>query len=181
MRQAAGLVFDEVVDTETYGYTSTELNELLGTADHMALQVVVDDAIVPHRTTMRVGVWIETSADGANWAVKSATLEVPHFIVDPDDTTVSGHCYDANAIPSMKLVRLRVMSGLTPSGVGTGTAHVRVYVTLRDTGGRPPAKQQHHAPPPASHTKSKDPDAESQNIHIYQTDSEGHPHRPSTD
>lgn len=137
MRQTCGLVFDEVVSVVGIStqstLTSTELNEQLARADAMAIQVVVSDVTAGGGAAPQVGAAIETSADGVLWATKSATQEVAYFDVVTNATRVSAYSYDASGLPSLRFVRLRVM---LKSTVSTGaSAHIRVWVTLRDGGG----------------------------------------------
>lgn len=136
MRRAAGLVFDEFValsstqQTQVF-YTSSALNELLAVSDQMGIQVVVDDVEHVGSGEVTVSVQVQTSADGTYWASKNPSMEVPAFGVAPGAATISPYSADQGVLPTLSFARLAITFA---SSAPPASAHVRVYVTLRDGG-----------------------------------------------
>jgi hypothetical protein len=131
MRQAQWLVFDEyVVGSTTPSMTNQDLNSKLGTYDQLAIQAVVDNVTA----VTAIKVQIMHSADGRVWMAKNATggqgagtAEIVVGAPSAGQTTYFGS--DPGTTPTLAFVQLAV----TVTGTG---AHVRVYVTARDWGGR---------------------------------------------
>ena len=139
MRQAQWLVFDEYVAGGVLATTNQDLNSKLGQYDQLALQAVVDNVSSPLPTAFKVS--IQHSSDGRVWMAKSAhTLygvgpgspEIGNTVginLVAGQTSYFG--MDQGTIPTLAFVQLTV----SLTGAGTG-AHVRLYVTARDWGGR---------------------------------------------
>jgi hypothetical protein len=139
MRQAQWLVFDEYVAGGVLAYTNQDLNSKLGTYDQLALQAVVDNLSSTPPTAFKVT--IQHSADGRTWMAKSAATfgtgaanpeigGTTGITPGAGQTTYFG-C-DPGTAPTLAFVQLTI--SLT-GAAGTG-AHVRIYVTARDWGGR---------------------------------------------
>jgi hypothetical protein len=125
MRKFNMLVLDEFVSvtgTGNYVYTRTDLNETLGQADKLALQVVGDQASGSFNVTAR----IQHSADGINWITKGGSPEVTLSVSSNATSTAAGS--DAGTTPSLGLVRIAVQLS------ASGQAHVKVWATGRDDG-----------------------------------------------
>jgi len=173
MRHAAGLVFDEVIETNKLVYTSSGLNELLAAADQVAIQLIVDDCVIPGGVTLSASAAFETSADGINWLTKQTSPEVAPFTVSATDTTVSPFSYDSGVLPTLRFARLRLMLSASPPAACT--AHVRAYVTLRDSGGGVTHAPLIHVRSQAPGAKPHDPEFEPENTHVTRGH-EGHGH-----
>ena len=127
MKRFTALVFDETIHTTTPVYTSNAHNDVLGSADKLCIQAVVDE--VANITSPTLTVAIEHSADGRFWIQKNTPPEIDAASTPTGGTTpLVGS--DQGGVPSLCLVRLRLTLGGTG---GTPAAHVRVHVTGRDT------------------------------------------------
>lgn len=135
MRQAQWLVFDEYVAAGVTATTNQDLNSKLGTYDQLALQAVVDNVT---SSPSDFKVTIMHSADGRVWMPKSAPggtgKAVPEIGglsgVTPGAGQSTYFGSDPGTVPTLASVQLTI------SLAGTGGAHVRVYATARDSGGR---------------------------------------------
>lgn len=135
MRAANVMVFDEHLNAGSTCYTDQSLNDRLGLFDQLALMAVVDD--VPASAT-GFKVQIEHSADGRMWLPKSGGTPT-----NPNAAEIGGDQgeglsankqtsffgADPGTTPSLAHVRLKV-------SLATSSAHVRVFVTGRNWGGR---------------------------------------------
>jgi len=116
------LVFDDfVTGTVT---TKTDLNDVLGQNDQLAIQAVVDQVNVAGTATIR----IQYSADQINWTNKNATAEINGGTISINTTNVLFGS-DAGATPSLGYVRLQI------SITTTTQAHFKIWVTARNQGG----------------------------------------------
>jgi len=127
MRKLHMLVFDDFVAGTTPVNTKTDLNDVLGQNDQLAIQAVVDQV---SGTTPTVTVRIQYSADQINWSNKNTTAEINALAVTANQTNVLfGN--DAGAVPSLGYVRLQVTLG----GSGPPQVHAKIWVTARNQGG----------------------------------------------
>jgi hypothetical protein len=165
MRQAAGLVFDEVVRDGWY-VTSTELNGVLAVSDQIGIQAVVDNVTIGGPDPPTLSIQLETSGNGTHWATKNALPEIPPFTLVTSATTVSPYGGDSGALPTLRFARLRIT--LLAGGPGSVTAHVKVFVTLRDAGGEIIAPFVYVAVGPPLYPHHKDPQ-ERENNHVVHT------------
>jgi len=133
MRAANVLVFDEVLQSGSNSspgyYTDQSLNDRLGLFDQLALMAVVDNV---SSGGANFKVQIEHSADGRIWLAKSANAEIgtspPITLTASTQTAYFGS--DNGTTPSLGHVRLHVDLG------ASSAAHVRIFVTGRNWGGR---------------------------------------------
>jgi len=110
---------------------------------------------------------VETSGNGIYWATKSLIPEVAPFSVTTNATAVSPYSADPGNLPSMGFVRLRITLTLASAPV---SAHVKVYVTLRDGGGEVvlSAPPWHYTPPAGHKPQGQGDDIDKpENPHIY--------------
>lgn len=133
MRHAQWLVFDEylVASSTAVATTNQDLNSKLGMYDQLAIQAVVDN-VTPTPTAFKVQ--ILHSADGRVWMPKNGTAVLPGGTGEVTGVPVPGQNtyfgFDPGTTPTLAFVQLSL------SLTGTGGAHVRLYVTARDWGGR---------------------------------------------
>jgi len=133
MRAANVLVFDEYCQSGSNSnpgyYTDQSLNDRLGMFDQLALMAVVDN-VSGAGTNFKVS--IDHSADGRIWLPKSTSAEIgSSSAISPSATQQEAHFgSDAGTTPSLGHVRLHIDLG------STSAAHVRVFVTGRNWGGR---------------------------------------------
>jgi hypothetical protein len=133
MLRAKALVFDDIISVSGPGsalyYTSADFDEFLAQGDQIAIQAIADNL-----SGGKISVWIETSADGRHWATKNAAPEVAPYPPSSTPTQVILFPYggDGGGLPSGGFVRLRITFAETATAVRT--AHLRVFVALRDAG-----------------------------------------------
>jgi hypothetical protein len=127
VRRITLVVFDDVVGTTvriTNPVSSDELAHLLGMFDALAIEAVTDQAT----TGSSLSVQIQHSADGEHWMAKAASPEVPTTALNVGQTTVLPIGYDDGSLPSLALVRFKlVFQGGSPAG-----AAIKVTVTTYD-------------------------------------------------
>lgn len=123
MRKFCELVFDDFVVGTTAVYTSPVYEEIMATADRLAIQPVVDQV---SGTTPTLSVQVEHGSDGRNWSPKSGTPEINALALGTAGTvTTTGTEPGTN--PTHGRVRLKIsLGGTSPQ------AHVKIYVTGRD-------------------------------------------------
>jgi hypothetical protein len=117
-------VFDEVIHgAATDYYTANKYNELLGRADKLTIQALVDNVETGSGT---ISVRIEHSGDQRNWKPKNGTDEIITVSISTSATT-STIGSDSGSTASLPFVRLRVV-------LATATrAHVKLFVCGRDS------------------------------------------------
>jgi hypothetical protein len=124
VRKASQLVFDEYVSGPGQRhYTSDRYSDGLGQFDQLALQVLVDDIDV----TGKLDLVVQHSADGVHFVDKGALPIVSGALLERG-RSMTITAADAGTTPSLTYVRFCVVLGVTSS------AHVRIYVTMRDEG-----------------------------------------------
>lgn len=123
MRKLAILAFDDFIMNTTTVYTPQSLNDALGTYDKLTMQAVCDSLGGSGNT---IKVQIEHSVDQRNWLAKNGTAEINAVSVSVATPSVFGG--DTSSTGSLGFVRLAITLGGT-----TPTAHVKVWVTGRDT------------------------------------------------
>lgn len=123
MRRFTQLVFDDFVVGTGNVYTNPVHEDLLGSADRLAIQAVAAQFT---GTSPTLTVQVEHSSDGRNYSSKNGTPEVNGMSLS-GSATVTASGTESGANPSAKYVRLRIaLGGTTPQ------AQVKVYVTGRD-------------------------------------------------
>jgi len=167
MRQSVGLIFDDRVSSKPgtqAHFTSTDLQTALAKFDQMAIQVVADDVKCGPGMPPELTVQIETSGNGRVWATKNKQPELDALPIPKAKTTVAPYTGDSGALPSLRYVRLRIT--LKAYDV-PASAHVKVYVTLRDSGGEAVAPM-HIKPPKKKPPKTNEEETvEVDNPHVY--------------
>ncbi len=121
MRKLNLAVFDEFCVTGTNYVTQQQFNDRLGAYDKLTLMVVTDNAAAAGTVTCQ----ILHSADGRNWVAKNGTAEINAQATSNTATKVyvGG---DTSSTGSLGFVQIQV-------SVATNNAHVRLWVTARDT------------------------------------------------
>jgi hypothetical protein len=120
------LVFDDFVMGATTVYSSSNFNEVLGSADQLALIAVVDS--YSGGAAPSITVQLQVSGDGRNWQNKNSTAEINAKPVSTTATTVvSGG--DGGTNPAMGFMRLAVSLF---SGTAPPNAHVRIGACGRE-------------------------------------------------
>jgi hypothetical protein len=120
MRSFVVLAFDDFIDSSTTAYSSAAHNELLASADQLALFAVADAASAGG---IRLSVQLEQSADQRNWENKSGSAEISLLSLAATATTVKTG-YDDGANPSDACVRAKL-------SLDSGSAHVKLWITGR--------------------------------------------------
>src|SRR4051794_27936025 len=105
MRFFSKMVFDEVVTGAGIDvFTSSDLNEELGTYDSLAVQAVVDRASGAGQITVA----IQHSGDGEIWTDKNSPPEISAAAFVAGSVTFLGLAGgDGGFFPSLQFVRLR--------------------------------------------------------------------------
>lgn len=146
MRNAQYLVFDDMLTSTSTAYTSSNLNDRLGSHDGMAIIAVIDNV-----STSNVGfdLFIEHSCDTRNWIQRNDASQATPGTPGTGDIT-----FNATNTPLLgtNTTYARMFSdsctgiskhGGTTTGpllayvrfamkLTTGSAHVKVYVVPRD-------------------------------------------------
>lgn len=123
MRKLHQLTFDDFVVSGGTVYTKTDLNDILGQVDQLAIQAIVDQVNANGSTTIQ----IQHSADQINWTNKNATAEINAGTLSTN-TTCKLFGSDAGSTPSLGYVRLAI------SLTTTNQAHIKIWVTGRNQG-----------------------------------------------
>jgi hypothetical protein len=121
MRKLNFIVFDEYCIAATTYYTPQQFNDRLGMYDKLTLFVNVDNISATGTVTCQ----LFHSADGRNWVAKNATAEInaQAITLGATDFYAGG---DTSSAASLGFVQVQVKTA-------TGNAHVRLWVTARDT------------------------------------------------
>lgn len=123
MQNVLGEVMNELVYGTAAFYSVPTLNDALGFADALTLQLIADQASGTNPTlTARV----QHSADGEHWHDRSASPEVDAVTLSPSTVTVA-LAPDTGAIPCLTFRRVAISLGGTSPSV-----HVRVLATGRE-------------------------------------------------
>ena len=124
MRKYMKTVLNDFVVGTTVVYTDTGNNDSLGSADKIAMHVVIDQV---SGTSPTLTLALEHSCDGRNWVAKNvAGADIIGQTLSAS-TTNSFFASDAGTTPFMGFVRIRVALGGT-----SPVAHVKVHLTGRD-------------------------------------------------
>ena len=123
MRKLHQLVFDDFVVSGTTVYTRTDLNDILGQVDQVAIQMIVDQVT----TNGTASAQIQHSADQIQWAAKNGTAEINAGTISTNATKVLFGS-DAGSTPSLGYVRLAI------SIATSAQAHIKIWVTGRNQG-----------------------------------------------
>jgi len=115
MRKLNFIVFDEYCVAGTTYTTAQQFNDKLGTFDKLTLFVITDNVSATGTVTCQ----LFHSADGRNWVAKNASAEIA-----AQATSTSAPKFYATG--SLGFVQVQVSTA-------TGNAHVRLWVTARDT------------------------------------------------
>lgn len=129
MRVFNRLVFEQVVHSGTSFFTSRRFDNIFGSKDVLAINVVADNANI--RGALSVA--IEHSGDGINWKQKNATPEINSVTVGTSTNTDVIYGADASFAPNLQFVRLRIDATTLQS------VHVQIHVTVRDSS-KPPTR-----------------------------------------
>jgi hypothetical protein len=121
MRKFSELVFDDTIHGDGTVYTPARFNELLGSADQLALQVSAVDVAGPGS---RMTVQIEHSSDGRYWSGKNGSPEISGVGLT-QNTDNQLNAADTSANPSLGRGRLRILIE------GNTSALVRIYACGR--------------------------------------------------
>src|SRR4051794_23516694 len=128
--------FDDYIPIGAVAFSSTELQEVLGRCDQLAVHAVIEDVV----TNGRFDLFVETSADGKNWIQRNGQATTfGNGDITLASITTGGTPYESmwsdgalqrsaftNASgPLMPYVRFRIQ-------LGGGSGHVAVLATLRD-------------------------------------------------
>ena len=123
MRKGLIEAFNDSLQGTTTTYSPTRFNEVLGSFDKLAIQMIAEQ---PGGTSPTFTVALEHSNDQRNWVSKS-TLISAQAVSTSAPTVVSAS--DAGTTPTMAFVRLAVtMGGTTPS------CRLKILVCGRDDG-----------------------------------------------
>ncbi len=122
-RRFCELVYDDFIFGTTAVFTADRFNELLGSANRLAIQVVADKAT---GTSPTFSLLVFHGADGRNFAsILGAGAEIPATALNLTAVTLLNGAADYSSM--LRYVRLRLTLGGTNPG-----AHVKVYATGRD-------------------------------------------------
>jgi hypothetical protein len=128
MRKYNVRAFDDFVHTTATVYSTTDFNEVLGSADQLSLFAVVDSysgaAGAPNIT-----VQIQHSGDGRNWVNKNPAAEINGAPIGAGMTAVASGS-DGGTNPALGLIRLAV--SLAAIGAAPPGAHVRIWACGRE-------------------------------------------------
>jgi hypothetical protein len=120
MRSFILLAFDDFIVGTGAVYTSAAYDELLATADQLALFAVTDGVT----SSSGLSVQLEHSSDRRNWSNKVGTAEIDRASISSAATSLASG-YDAGTNPSSCFVRARLFLD------GAVTAHVKLWITGR--------------------------------------------------
>ncbi len=123
MKHFCQLVFSDFVVGTANTYTVPELNDLLASADRLAIQAIVDQVT---GTSPTLTIQVEMSSDDRNWSAKSGTAEINAVALDSISTKILTGI-EPGTNPGHGRTRLRIaLGGTNPQ------ANLKLYVTGRD-------------------------------------------------
>jgi hypothetical protein len=145
MRRDQLLAFDEIISSGATAYTPATLNQRLAAHEQIGIQVVIDNVA----GTPSFDLWIEHSPDGRTWLpyAEIAQSFPPSMSVGAGDISFSSGSLGTNATYSrmysaaaLGVNRMNVAGAPGPllsnvrlsMKLGTGEAHVKAYVVLRN-------------------------------------------------
>jgi hypothetical protein len=123
MRSFLVLAFDDFIHGSSSVYTAEQFNELLASADQLALFAVADSV---GTASLRLHVRLEHSSDQRNWENRStsANPEINDISI-PQNTTTWTSGYDTGSTPSQAFMRAKIYFNVS------GSAHVKLSITGR--------------------------------------------------
>lgn len=125
MRAFNQLVFDAVIQGTTVTYTDPSFNTLIGSADTLAIEAIVDQV---SGTSPTLTVDLQHSGDNRNFVSKltGASAVIPALTLSTSAITTTLGTEPSSPNVLLGYVRLALtLGGTTPS------AHIRIYVTGR--------------------------------------------------